>query len=768
MRKLVLILIVFSFPPLAIYGQSTDQLSASQLISQLEKSKADTNRISLQLKLGSYYLFKPGEFKNDLDSAINFFNQAAQLSNQLHEVDWQYKTLALIGNYYVEAGHLDSCKQCFTRVIAHYHQTGNKGKEADAWYRLGELLNNNNKFDHPEEMISCYQRARSLYTQNHDPLNAINCLRGIADVHSTDKQFDLAENELQQVLTQYKALGYKKLQYTYITLYYMQFQKGNYYRAMTYALEGIRSMKASGDTTLAEHFYDGMSRCNFEVKNYREALDWIHKAIVADKDVAAFDHPSMLIRILITLNRTEEARWALNDLSKRKATFTFWETVIVNRLYGLYYIKINKSDLALRYYRKVLESDLKQNLGEEFYNASYVLCNTEVADIYLEANQAGQAKKYLDNVALTIKNAKIPLEPRWLIIYYQNLYKYDLATGDYRTAVKNLERHDKIQDSLFNIDRDNKIAELNIQYQTAQRDKNLQLFKKQSQLDFQKAREGRNILIGSSAALLLLLGVGYNRYRLKQRNNRQLQAKQVEINQKNVELEELIGDKDGLLKEKDTLLSEKDWLLKEVHHRVKNNLQIVMSLLSTQSAYLENTAALTAITESRNRVQAISLIHQKLYGGSNVASIDMPSYVFDLVSYLRDGFDTSARRIRFEQMIEPVKVDIAQAVPLGLILNEAITNAIKYAFDEKGGQIVIALQEIGKEHLLMTIADDGKGLPADFNLKKSNSLGMEMMKALSKQLGGTFEIRNKHGVMVSIEFQIERVLHGNIEEGMYG
>jgi two-component sensor histidine kinase len=151
------------------------------------------------------------------------------------------------------------------------------------------------------------------------------------------------------------------------------------------------------------------------------------------------------------------------------------------------------------------------------------------------------------------------------------------------------------------------------------------------------------------------------------------------------------------------------------------------------------------------------LIHQKLYTTGNVASINMPAYVADLLEYLADSFDTRKRHIRFEQVIEPFNIDLAQAVPLGLVLNEAITNAIKYAFGTDGGQIIIALQLIKDETLLLTIADNGKGLPIDLNLQITTSLGMEMMKALSKQLGGEFKIENKTGVRISIEFHIEKV-----------
>lgn len=182
---------------------------------------------------------------------------------------------------------------------------------------------------------------------------------------------------------------------------------------------------------------------------------------------------------------------------------------------------------------------------------------------------------------------------------------------------------------------------------------------------------------------------------------------------------------------------------------------MVMSLLYTQSAYLQNTDAIDAIRDSQNRVQAISIIHQKLYSKSNVTTVVMSDYVNDLVRHLCSVFDCASRKINIKQVLEAINLDISQGVPMGLILNEAITNSIKYAFSKDGGEIIIRGQLIEPETINLIIADNGKGLPVDFNLAQSSSLGMEMMRALSKQLGGTFEIKNDPGVIITIIFKIE-------------
>jgi tetratricopeptide (TPR) repeat protein len=392
MRKLMLLGIISFFAALKIAAQSPQQL-----LSKIQKSNPDTNRISLQLKLGRYYLYKPGELKDDLDSAYSFFNQATQLSNKLREIEWQYRALPLTGDYYAEAGNLERGKQCFMRVIDYYHQTGNSSKEANAWQELGDMYDNNGKNNRREERINYYQHARSLYLKNHQLLNAIHALKDMADVQLINKQYKLAEIGLQEVLTQYKKLGYKNLQDTYDMLSTLEYTKGNYYRAMTYISEGIRSAKASGDTVLVANFYQAFAKCNYAVKKYNEALEWICKAVIADK--GNITYKCVLVQTLVALNRTEEARVALNNISREKPLLSLTEKANLYRVTALYYDKINKNDLAVRYNIKILELDLNKGFSEEFYNIWSVICNNEIAGIYLKANEAAKAEKYLNNAS---------------------------------------------------------------------------------------------------------------------------------------------------------------------------------------------------------------------------------------------------------------------------------------------------------------------------------------------------------------------------------
>src|SRR5690554_4269708 len=167
-----------------------------------------------------------------------------------------------------------------------------------------------------------------------------------------------------------------------------------------------------------------------------------------------------------------------------------------------------------------------------------------------------------------------------------------------------------------------------------------------------------------------------------------------------------------------------------------------MSLLNSQVASLQDKAALSAIQDSQNRVQAMALIHQKLYQAEGVARIPMNAYVEELVAYLQDTFALSPK-VRFKLFIEPIELDVNLAVPLGLIINEAITNTFKYAFPaERSGTVQVSLLQKTDTSYELTIEDDGVGLPKGYDPSQSRSLGMTLIQGFSAQLGAGLSIEN--------------------------
>ncbi|MEO7049033.1 MAG: sensor histidine kinase, partial [Ferruginibacter sp.] len=191
----------------------------------------------------------------------------------------------------------------------------------------------------------------------------------------------------------------------------------------------------------------------------------------------------------------------------------------------------------------------------------------------------------------------------------------------------------------------------------------------------------------------------------------------------------------------------------EIHHRVKNNLQIVISLFNAQSEFLDNPSALEAIKEGKERMQAIALIHQKLYQPDQGSLVKMACYIPEMVNNLKSGF-ADMRNIIFQLDVDEISLDVSQAVPVGLILNEAITNAVKYAFPQnRKGIIQVLFKKMEHEKVMLKIMDNGIGISNEMKAGEYKSLGTQLIKIFAEQLEAELRIENKNGVETILYFQ---------------
>ena len=195
---------------------------------------------------------------------------------------------------------------------------------------------------------------------------------------------------------------------------------------------------------------------------------------------------------------------------------------------------------------------------------------------------------------------------------------------------------------------------------------------------------------------------------------------------------------------------EKVLLLKEIHHRVKNNLQIIASLLNLQSRYITDEATLAAIRESQNRVKAMALVHEKLYRSEDLAHIDLNDYITFLGTGLFQFYGAKGRGIRFRLDMHDVDVDINTAIPLGLIINELISNSLKYAFPNgRRGEVALTITQV--EHTLTVIFhDDGIGMPEGLDWRNTHSLGLQLVTTLTDQMDGTIELDRTSGTQFTL------------------
>ncbi|MHC1744838.1 MAG: PAS domain-containing protein [Syntrophobacteraceae bacterium] len=201
-------------------------------------------------------------------------------------------------------------------------------------------------------------------------------------------------------------------------------------------------------------------------------------------------------------------------------------------------------------------------------------------------------------------------------------------------------------------------------------------------------------------------------------------------------------------------LHEKEVLLKEIHHRVKNNMQVISSLVALQAEYLPDQSVRAVLKDVTHRVRSMALVHEKLYQSTDLARIEFAEYVRSLLGYLWRAHATESSHIRLILDLEPITLSVDAAVPCGLILNELVSNALKHAFDAGNeGEVAVSLQSSAQDQIRLCVRDNGRGLPAGFDWKASPSLGLRLIGLLAGQLGAVVEVSGDGGTEIAVAFK---------------
>lgn len=297
--------------------------------------------------------------------------------------------------------------------------------------------------------------------------------------------------------------------------------------------------------------------------------------------------------------------------------------------------------------------------------------------------------------------------------------------GQYASAYQALLAHTAYLDTLQSEGRLKLAKEMEAKYRAKEQE---HLIKAQDTRLQQNQRE-RRAYIGGLLLMILVLLLSYRLLRLHKKSNRLLNEKNAQINK---------------------ALREKEMLLQEIHHRVKNNLQTISSLLTLQSRQVEDPKALEAIQEGRNRVNAMALIHKNLYQEDGLVGVDAKAYIEKLTESLVENYKVIPQQLDIVKDIDPLKLDVDTIIPLGLIFNELISNALKYAFSNgEPGSLHIALKAEG-QGLRLRVADDGKGLPKGFDPQRLDSLGFRLVNAFAQKLDAQLFIQSQKGTLVEV------------------
>ncbi len=703
---------------------------ALKILPKTEKAE----RIKLLLQLASHYLFKPGEKKEDLEKSLTYIRQAIEQSNLLGILKWRHQSSILLGKYYVQANNLIESKKIFSKVVSESRKL-NKPKS------LAEALNNKGSYlplDDPDKEKALTE-AMLLYKSLNEKELEIEMRMKILTIHFWAGNIDLAEKEFLEVYEIQKKIGFKHTHYTTAPLIFIYTIKNNKNKALFYAIESVKTMEATNDIVCADNFYLHLGSVYSTMGHTEEAINLYKKSF--DKRTKSINSGSWHKSLYLIIEALCQEKKYKEALEYIKMTDTYPPKNKVDVFYlalskASTYEEMGNTSEAEKFYIE-MDKHAQQIISPQ--TAIAVLFGySKMSLFYAKKGDAVQAKIYAEKVFDLGKKTNHSLKLQDLELA---LFKIDSINGKYHSSINHFQNFTKIKDSLYDIFKNRKIEELKIQYETLKKEEDIQNLEVKSKLQ-QSKLDKSNLLINFSIGIILLLfviiGLFYNHYQLKQKNNKKLELKEKEISLKNINLQNLV--------------IEKEWLIKEIHHRVKNNLQTVMSLLNSQTEFIEDDLALSTIKSSQHRIHAMSLIHQKLYMSENIASINMPLYINELVEYLKDAFNLS-QRIRFIIEIEELEMEVTQAIPLGLIINEAVTNAIKYAFpDNKKGIISISLASTNTNEYLLKIQDDGIGFNINSD-KANNSFGMSLIRGLSEDLDATFSIESNKGTLLKLSFE---------------
>ena len=706
-------------------------------------------RLQLTLLKGAHYSFALGGYLRYVPSTKKYFDEALAQSRALHEKELEQTTLFLMGKLYAQRNDTINALAVFNHLIDEGRTTGNKKLEAKAYawlgFYTGTPLGSSPTISYSAaqtyKKIEYLSKARDIYHSLNDTENEIIVMTYIAHLYRSKSHIDEAYSTFLKALDLINSIGYPYSHYNTDAVVMMSMGQGKFGEPLKYALQTIKTAETARDSIATAVFYNRLASLYLtEGERDEEALKWLTKAAdrcIADKDPNFY---TVFYTMSGVMNKLGQSRKALDLLEK---TANEQSTDQLNDLY--YSMSFANCYLGLKDYKQAefyaMRADSFQMSFDSFpligvYRRTLV--DNLFGEIYFARGQYERSKQYFEKY-LAEAPAMVSLEKQ--VSVYRNLIKIDSIFNDVASLAKHYRTYTELLDANFKASRIRQAEELQVVYQTQEKQSEINALNQRSKLERANLRQAtlvRNLTILGIVGVLIIAILLYRQSRLRKKNNEV-------ILQKNDQLQHL--------------LTEKEWLLKEIHHRVKNNLQVVMSLLNTQSAYIDNDVALTAITESQHRVHAMSLIHQKLYNSDNLSSIDMSFYIRELAAYLRESFNTG-QRIRFEFDIEPLKMDVSQAVPLGLILNEAITNSLKYAFPgDRDGMIFISLAKTSSERYLLRIADNGIGMPENHTDKKQGTLGMSLIAGLSLDLDGNFFIENNNGTVINVSFMYDEAIN---------
>jgi two-component sensor histidine kinase len=680
-------------------------------------SLSDTNRIKVLLELSIWEIFN---HRPATDLVGVRLRDCLRQSDSLHNPRMQQLSGAVLGLYYYVIGDTIAGRRYFFGALEYLDASGAYSDLA----RLCNLLEL--RMDQPSPEILYYLgRAARSYLRAGDPFAAYRLYKYIETFGffvEGDVALAMASARSGLGLAQQRS-DTAAINGSYAGIAKYAFYEGDYREALAYSLERLKSLREADDTLSSRSMYTflgdiyrqlGMKAAS--IKAYTTSLR-LHK-----KMGETSQEPVIAVKLtwaMIAEGRAAEGMKIMREIGTRLSPDYDDGQVFLQLGYANCYDALGQYEKAEQCYKQAWAHDAK---GHFVYQTTVCYYSSV---FYAHRHRPAAAIRY---AKMAVEAVHKPM-PAWMKkdLYYI-LFREDSVLGDYRSAVGYYRKYADLNDTLL-VMTSRQVERLEHQVETDKKDQ--ELLAKDNQI--RRAAITRNFIVTGIGLLAIILLLVYNQYRLKRKAN-------AVIGRSNLQLQQHLVEKENMMT--------------EIHHRVKNNLQTIVSLLESQSAYLRDDA-LSAIKDSQNRVHAMSLIHQKLYlSEGNLTKLEMSSYMRELVAYLKDAFD-SKNRIRFSLDLSAVWLDVSQAVPIGLITNEVVTNSMKHAFSgQPDAAIHVRMGSRSPGMFFLVISDNGRGLPPDLDLERVGSLGLRLIRGLAESLNGSLRVSGEHGASISVEIMV--------------
>lgn len=589
-----------------------------------------------------------------------------------------------------------------------------KNQVGRIYWRLGDF----------PQALKYHFEALDIYNKTGNKNDIGESLLGIAQDYLDYGMYPEAKTYLLKALEAGKATADKKaIAAVYDVLSYLYELQGNITEAAKVRYEYLKTIEYTGDKNAIVHAIAQLA-LNFKaLGNNKEAIRYFKQGLLpakqaGDKVEEAFFH-SNLADLYIDEGNFADAEQHYSTALTLASEFKDIPVLadIHHGMGNLYLAKGNDTE-ALKYFL-LAENEFKETENKQ-----------GLANLYAEMGIAYTRLKKFDEAKIVFNYAKTmhkDLDNRIpMLSYYSGTATLDSAMGNWKNAYQHYKMYIRSRDSSFNKETLKKLVAFQMQYESDKKEAAIKTEQEKKDIETQgeikRQRNIRNSAFAVLAIVLLFSGVVF-----RQRNK-------------------IAGEK----KRSDLLLQDKELLLKEIHHRVKNNLEVVSSLLALQSAQIDDPNTKEAMLAGQNRVHSIGIVHQKLYQGTNLGAIEMKDYFINLGESILDSFGAD-KRVQIECAMDQLDLDIDTAVPLGLIVNELLTNTLKYAFPQgQPGKVQIKLHKQTDGALHLEVSDNGVGKSG---VTHGTGFGGQLVSLLTQQLSGSMWEEIKDGTRIYFEFK---------------